>query len=144
LNTIPELINGKVCILNSHLDTYDLYPVSRHISIDQKFDPLDYALLVGYKDYKPFIVYSSPSERRRYENDKEVKRCIELYYPKALIKAGHKIHLKSKSGTYTVLGVTKDSLWITCNKWAYEQQTSRIVPLSDFHKFAGGIHNFNM
>ena len=49
---------------------------------------------------------------------------------------GHKIHLKSRAGMYTVKRVTKNKLCLTCNKW--QAGTELWVDNSDFSKLAGG------
>lgn len=52
---------------------------------------------------------------------------------------GHKIHLHSFPGMFTVNKVSKNKLCVTCKKWRGREEW---VHNSAFIKIAGGIHSF--
>ena len=67
---------------------------------------------------------------------------IRLYQLKNL-KNGDKIHLKSRNGIYTFLKKDKwtGEIYITCNRWKYEENPIRVTSYNDFKCLAGGVWN---
>jgi hypothetical protein len=70
----------------------------------------------------------------------EQKRLKEL----SSLKIGDKIHIKSRQGIYTF--VKKDKwkglIYITSNKWGYDENPIKTTLYNDFKCLAGGIWNF--
>ena len=75
---------------------------------------------------------------------KIVQDQIRLYQLKNL-KNGDKIHLKSHNGIYTFLKKDKwaGEIYITCNRWRYEENPTRVTSYNDFKCLAGGVWNLN-
>ena len=69
---------------------------------------------------------------------------IRLYQLKNL-RSGDKIHLKSRNGIYTFLKKDKctGEIYITCNRWRYEENPTRVTSYNDFKCLAGGVWNLN-
>jgi hypothetical protein len=70
----------------------------------------------------------------------EQKRLKEL----SSLKIGDKIHIKSRQGIYTF--VKKDKwkglIYITSNKWGYDENPIKTTLYNDFKCLAGGLWNF--
>ena len=67
---------------------------------------------------------------------------IRLFQFKRL-RNGDKIHLKSRNGIYTFLKRDKwtGEIFITCNRWRYEDNPIRVTTYNDFKCLAGGVWN---
>lgn len=79
LIVLPKLVYGKVAIVNLENNTYRLLKPSINTSIQDDFDPMNYAILKDPK-YSECIVYSSRKEREQFLVHKQLKDMAE---PKA-------------------------------------------------------------
>lgn len=142
--TLPELVNGKVCVIDPATNTYKLHKPSRSCIIEDNFNPLDYSILISDK-YTECVIYSTVKEREHYLVNKQLK---EMRKPKALklYGKGDKIHIHSRDGIYEVVSCSDYDITITCKKWQYDADPrchTRVVPNSDFKCVAGGRHNWS-
>jgi hypothetical protein len=140
LITLPELVDGKVCVVDSSTATYTLHKPCMHCTISDNFNPLDYAIAEKYNNG---IVYSNRKERETYLVNKQI---AEMHKPKALklFGKGDKIHLHSRNGIYEVVSYNDHTIIVTCKKWQNEPNRcdhTRTVPSCDFKCVAGGRHN---
>lgn len=96
-----------------------------------------YILMNGFRpeDADYFILLENCIPRR-------LRVKLEARIPRRLrnIK-GKKIHINSRQGIYTVEGAYPNGIEISCKRWSYEVQKTRIVPFDDFKCFAGGKWN---
>lgn len=133
LNVLPELVNGKVAVLNTN-NTYSLYHSFKDCTIANNFNPLDYCLVETDK-YKG-IGYSHTDDKERYLVRKQLNATINF-------RKGDKIHINSRRGIYEVVFSTYHNIVITCGKWQRQELPNHIIPINDFKCLAGGYHNNN-
>lgn len=134
VKTLPNLINGKICVINDD-GTYSLYNPAKNVIIEDGFNPERFSILNNPK-YSKCIVYSTIKEYECYLVNKQIKRN---YFPECRI--GDRIHIHSRRGIYTVVSIDADSIYITCNKWKYDANPVHRIPKTDFRCLAGGIYN---
>jgi hypothetical protein len=125
-NTLPKLIEGKVCILDN--SGYSLHSASATTVIKDDFNPLNYSLLPKNSKWGSIVVYSSSSERESYL----LFKLIEQQHKSLHIQfhVGDKVHLYSKNGTYSIIEFLDGQVRIGCKKWTYEGRT-QIVDRKD-------------
>lgn len=141
VTALPELINGKVCVINDN-GTYTLYNPSKTTSINDNYDPTDYSILVHTK-YSKCIVYSTRKEKEHYLVNKLYKELLNGKKNPVPYRVGDKIHIRSRRGTYELVSINNDdTISITCGKWRYDANPIHRIPASDFSALAGGLHNF--
>lgn len=133
LTTLPKLVNGKVCVINDD-GTYSLYAPSRYISMNDGFNPMNYSILVS-PIYK-CVVYSTTKEKEEFLVNQQIRQMNLTVY-----RIGDKIHIHSRRGIYTIVGICDDYITITCNKWQYDKNPTRRIHKSEFCALAGGLHN---
>jgi len=132
---LPELVNGKVCVINDD-NTYTLYNPARNCQITDNYDPMNYSILIHEK-YSKCIVYSRKEEREHFLVNQQVKKLRRPSY-----RVGDRIHIHSRRGIYTIVELKPSSIVITCKKWQYDPMNSTVeIPHSDFSALAGGLHN---
>lgn len=136
LCVLPKLINGKVCIVHTN-GNYELLNPTKHTTISDGFDPMDYSILISDK-YPRCIVHSSRQEREHYL----VNKVYKEYYRPIPYRIGDRIHIKSRRGLYRIVDIWDKHIVITCNRWQYEDNSNHVIPKEDFAALAGGIHNW--
>lgn len=140
VTSLPELINGKVCVINDD-GTYNLYNPAKTTIINDHYDPMDYSILV-HKKYSKCIVYSNRSEKEHYLVNKQYRELINGKKKPVLYRTGDKIHIHSRRGVYELVSINNDNtISITCGKWRYDSNPIHRIPASDFSALAGGLHN---
>jgi len=140
VNTLPKLINGKVCVLNEN-GSVSLYNPSKYTIINDHFDPMKYSILI-HPTYYRCIIYSTTNDQEAYLVDKQIK---EINAKKAFspnYKIGDRIHLHSKRGTYEIIDMSEDTVTITCKKWSYESRPFQVISNRDFCALAGKQYNY--
>lgn len=140
VNTLPKLINGKVCVLNEN-GSFSLYKPSKYTTISDHFDPMKYSILVSPK-WSKCIIDSCIADQETYLVHKQIK---EMNAKKAFsreYKIGDRIHLHSKRGTYRIIDMSEETITITCNKWQYEARPFQVISNRDFCALAGNRYNY--
>jgi len=141
LTTLPELINGKLCIINDN-GSYELLNPSQYTTIQDNYNPMDYSILISSK-YSRCIVYSTQSEKNNYLVNKQYQKLInKSKNTPELFRISDKIHITSRRGIYEIVAIYKDTIEITCNKWQYQDNKTMIISKEDFQCLAGGIKNY--
>lgn len=136
---LPELIDGKVCIIRN--GQYKLLNPSRYTTISENFNPMNYSILIHEK-YRECIVYSTKSEQVNFLINKKYKQLIIDKKMPDLFKLKDKIHIYSRRGIYEIISIFEDTIEITCKKWQYEEKKSIVISKKDFKCLAGGLHNY--
>lgn len=134
LACLPELINGKLAVINPD-GTYSLYRVASWIDMKDYYNPQDYSLVKDSK-WGWFIDRSKKEEIERHLVNKQLKKLRNKTY-----RVGDKIHIHSRRGIYEIVSILEDRLVITCKKWSYEDNPFHTIDHSDFKCLAGGLHN---
>ena len=141
LITLPELINGKVCIIKEN-GTYELLNPSKFTTITDNFNPLDYSILISEK-YCRCIVYSKQSEKEYYLVNKQYKELLnKSKKTPELYRIGDKIHITSRRGIYEIIAIYNNTIEITCNKWSYQDNKTMVISKQEFQCLAGGNKNY--
>jgi hypothetical protein len=133
--TLPQLVNGKVCVLTD--GGYNLYKPAKGVNITDYFDPTEYCILIHEK-YPKCIIHSKTHEREQYLVNKQIKELKNKLTP---YRVGDRIHIHSRQGMYEIVDIDKDTITITCNKWGYSDVPTHVVLKEDFKCLAGGRHN---
>jgi hypothetical protein len=136
---LPELINGKVCVINN--GNYRLIRIGKYThKIEDNFDPMEYCIYTTKAGYD-CIISSEPKDREGYLVNKGFRSLLGIYKPEVSYKVDDKIHLHSRHGIYTISDIGKDFLVVTCKKWQYTDFPTLKVHKADFKCLAGGIKN---
>lgn len=136
---LPELINGKVCVINN--GKYRLIRIGKYThKIEDNFDPMEYCIYTTKAGYD-CIISSEPKDREGYLVNKGFKSLLGTYKPEVSYRVDDKIHLHSRHGIYTISDIGKDFLVVTCKKWQYTDFPTLKVHKADFKCLAGGIKN---
>jgi predicted nucleic-acid-binding Zn-ribbon protein len=136
---LPELINGKVCVINN--GNYRLIRIGKYThKIEDNFDPMEYCIYTTKAGYD-CIISSEPKDREGYLVNKGFRSLLGIYKPEVSYKVDDKIHLHSRHGIYTIVDIGKDFLVVTCKKWQYTDFPTLKVHKADFKCLAGGIKN---
>jgi hypothetical protein len=140
VNTLPKLINGKVCVLESD-GSFSLYRPSQFTAISDHFDPMKYSILIHPK-YSKCIVKATINDQEAYLVHKQIEEMKAQKAFSPSYKIGDRIHLHSKRGTYRIIDMTEDTITITCNKWQYEERPFQVISNRDFCAIAGNRHHY--
>jgi len=133
---LPEMINGKVCVIID--DKKILLRPSKGTEISDNFDPMEYSILIHEK-YNKCIVYSTEKERVDYIIKQRYKH---LYREPERFRVGDRIHIYSRAGIYEVVSTVLDTIEITCGKWQRTPYKTMVIKKSDFRALAGGLNNY--
>jgi hypothetical protein len=140
VDTLPKLINGKVCVLESD-GSFSLYNPSKYTTISDNFDPMKYSILIHLK-YSKCIVQATINDQEAYLVYKQIEEMKAKKAFSPSYKIGDRIHLHSKRGTYRIIDMSEDTITITCNKWQYEARSYQVISNRDFCAIAGNRHHY--
>ena len=162
LNCLKTLVNGKFIIVDITNNTYKGYYAGRYTNqpVPQVFNPENYALLVT--DKYSIVIDATDKMKEKYLVNKLWKEQnstnINLKYKDLSTKdvekkirhsyrIGDKIHLKEKSGIYTICDIISnekhfdsDIVTLTCGTWKYTDFPIRTYPISSIKCLAGKIN----
>lgn len=162
LTCLKTLVNNKFIIVDIATNTYKGYYAGRYTKqpVPKEFNPEDYALLET--DKYSIVIDATDRMKEKYlvnklwkeQNStnimlkykdlstKDVEKKIRHSY-----KIGDRVHLKEKSGIYTICDIISDEkhfdediIRLTCGTWQYTHLPFRSYPVSSIKCLAGGIN----
>lgn len=155
---IPRIEKNRVRFLNGQTVAIGKYCTLYGKKEGSEFDPSKYCVMSVQKQQKNDMSGEMENVNMRFIADMDAKMYQDFMiaqgaaYRKAFVSSlevGHKIHLFSKNGIYSIVAISidRESARITCQKWVAESERGERslpytdVPIGDIKCLAGGFHN---
>lgn len=155
---IPRIEKNRVRFLNGQTVAIGKYCSLYNEKDGTEFDPSKYCVMSIQKQEKNDMSGEMENVNMRFIADMSATMYREFMiaqgaaYRKAFVSSlevGHKIHLFSKNGIYSIVAISidRESARITCHKWVAESERGERslpyldIPMSDIKCLAGGTYN---